>query len=656
MPRPMHSDSFAPRIVAAILLGATALGLTVSFAAAGGGKGGGRGGGGQVKLPTTLEDFDAPGTQGNTNSNEVQRIYSSVNCAFCHGDYDIETAPYDTWVVSLMAQSARDPVFHAAFTIANQDADKAGAFCIRCHVPANHYRGDGVNAEIPFYDEEDMDGINCNFCHRVVDPAGTGVGYPGDPASPDDPILAALAAEGNMPVSIGNAQIVLDTGDSRRGPYDDVPANYHGVDAFGVPIPIVTSPYHQDSAFCGTCHEVSNPVFVVAQPGEAGEITPMGVEHPTHVTDHMVPEQRTYSEWLNSTFAKGGVVFDDGRFGGAMDDALPISSCQDCHMPEQVGGACGFYTGPPFFERPDVSAHAFAGGNTWVLDAVAQEMGFDAEFYGLTPERLNAANARTEQMLRDASDMELSVDGGMLNVRVINQSGHSLPTGYPEGRRMWINVKFIDASGDMIREDGGYDFTAAVLDDASTKVYEKLMGMTSEVAKAANLPAGKSLHLVLNNEVISDNRIPPRGFNNASFAAFGGGPVDYTYADGQFWDDTSFSVPDGATSAVATLYFQTSSREYMEFLRDTNVTDDFGQTAYDLWVDNGKSAPVAMDTMSIDIVDSVFGDMNGDGLVNGADLGLILSAWGLCSGCTEDLNGDGTVNGADLGLFLSAWF
>ena len=142
----MYSDSFAPRIVAAVLLGGTALGLTVSFASAGGGKGGGPGGGDQVQLPTTLDDFDVPGTQASSNPNDIQRIYSSVNCAFCHGDYDIETAPYDTWVVSLMAQSARDPVFHAAFTIANQDADKAGAFCIRCHVPANHYRGDGDNA------------------------------------------------------------------------------------------------------------------------------------------------------------------------------------------------------------------------------------------------------------------------------------------------------------------------------------------------------------------------------------------------------------------------------------------------------------------------------------------------------------------------------
>ena len=42
-----------------------------------------------------------------------------------------------------------------------------------------------------------------------------------------------------------------------------------------------------------------------------------------------------------------------------------------------------------------------------------------------------------------------------------------------------------------------------------------------------------------------------------------------------------------------------------------------------------------------------------DGMVNGADLGLLLSQWGLPG--LGDLNGDGTVNGADLGQLLSAW-
>ena len=49
------------------------------------------------------------------------------------------------------------------------------------------------------------------------------------------------------------------------------------------------------------------------------------------------------------------------------------------------------------------------------------------------------------------------------------------------------------------------------------------------------------------------------------------------------------------------------------------------------------------------------GDFNGDGIVNGADFGGLLAAWGLCDGCPEDLNGDGQVSGADIGLLLSVW-
>ncbi|MCH2161611.1 MAG: hypothetical protein MK085_07020 [Phycisphaerales bacterium] len=49
------------------------------------------------------------------------------------------------------------------------------------------------------------------------------------------------------------------------------------------------------------------------------------------------------------------------------------------------------------------------------------------------------------------------------------------------------------------------------------------------------------------------------------------------------------------------------------------------------------------------------GDINNDGLVDGADFGLLLSAWGQCPGCPEDLSGDGNVDGADVGLLLSAW-
>jgi trimeric autotransporter adhesin len=52
---------------------------------------------------------------------------------------------------------------------------------------------------------------------------------------------------------------------------------------------------------------------------------------------------------------------------------------------------------------------------------------------------------------------------------------------------------------------------------------------------------------------------------------------------------------------------------------------------------------------------SVAGDIDEDGDIDGADLGLLLSAWGPCPDCPADLNDDGEVNGADLGTLLSAW-
>ena len=48
------------------------------------------------------------------------------------------------------------------------------------------------------------------------------------------------------------------------------------------------------------------------------------------------------------------------------------------------------------------------------------------------------------------------------------------------------------------------------------------------------------------------------------------------------------------------------------------------------------------------------GDLNNDGVVDGADLGLLLGEWGQ-TGSAADLNDDATVDGADLGVLLGAW-
>ena len=46
-------------------------------------------------------------------------------------------------------------------------------------------------------------------------------------------------------------------------------------------------------------------------------------------------------------------------------------------------------------------------------------------------------------------------------------------------------------------------------------------------------------------------------------------------------------------------------------------------------------------------------DLNGDGQVDGADLGLLLVDFG--SNGPGDLNADGVIDGADLGLMLTEW-
>jgi hypothetical protein len=50
---------------------------------------------------------------------------------------------------------------------------------------------------------------------------------------------------------------------------------------------------------------------------------------------------------------------------------------------------------------------------------------------------------------------------------------------------------------------------------------------------------------------------------------------------------------------------------------------------------------------------AISGDLNGDGAVNGADLGILLSQWG--GPGSGDLDGDGVVGGADLGALLAFW-
>ncbi len=172
-------------------------------------------------------------------------------------------------------------------------------------------------------------------------------------------------------------------------------------------------------------------------------------------------------------------------------------------------------------------------------------------------------------------------------VRVTNETGHKLPTGYPEGRRIWLNVRAYDAAGRMVYESGAYDVQTGVLaSDPAIKVYE------AKLAIDDGATVTETFHFVLNNAVLKDNRIPPRGYTVAEFDQPGLRPVGATYIDGQHWDETTYDLPDDAVSVVAILYYQTASKEYVDFLRSRGGAD--GVTLGQLW-DDLKSPPEVID-------------------------------------------------------------
>jgi hypothetical protein len=536
-------------------------------------------------IGTTEENFKEPGTQPETLHTEIQ---PAVNCTYCHSNYDPATEPFYLWQTSMMAQAARDPMFHACLAVAEQDAPHVGDTCLRCHTPTGWLEGRSKPSNGSALKGKDFEGVTCNLCHRMVDPEYTEGASPPD----DEAILARLES---VPESPHNGTYVVDPIDRRRGPFDLGPKFYWHEWR--------QSPFHSKSQMCATCHDVSNPVFVrsggpTPTPGDVYDLNAPGAQHPTHKKTDEFALERTFSEWSQSAFAVAPIDLG-GRFGG---NKTAVSTCQDCHMPDASGEACAPGYGAQY--RDDLPLHSFRGANTWVLRGVRlldqnHKLYKASEASELTEEQAEQGIAENIDFLTRASDMELTKNGGQLIVRIINQTGHKLPTGYTEGRRMWINVKFLDAKGNIVAERGAYNFDRATLDVSNTKIYEAELGPDDAVAAATGLPAEPSFHFALVNKVYKDNRIPPRGFTNANYAAVQAAPVGAEYADGQYWDDTKFEIPGRAASAKVLLYYQSTSREYIEFLLRENTTNNAGRAAYEAWIAGGKSAPVVMDEQTI---------------------------------------------------------
>ena len=524
--------------------------------------------------PIDLEDFHVPGTQMGDVASNGNFLLSSI-CAVCHSSQhgaqkNLEHSPWETWAGSLMALAGKDPLFYAQLTTANQDVPGVGYYCLRCHVPMSVPTGHAADPSGATLDVVDRDGVACHFCHAMVDPLAT------DGGAVDPRDLGTVSKLADPPRHYGNAQFVLDPGWLRRGPYSDAGALHD---------------YAWSSSFlargdvCGTCHDVGNVAVSKLANGGYAYNAPH-IRAPDADPRAQFPLERTYTEWKLSAYANGGVDLG-GRFGG--QGATVVSTCQDCHMPRATGKGC--FVGEV---RGDLAEHEFAGASAWVIEIAG------IQYKGqVDADAIERGKQRAVAMVQRAATLALQQSGAKLRLRVTNESGHKLPTGHIEGRRVWPRVQIFGAQQNVLADWGRWDATTGDLDATNTTVFEMHIGLSADAAKRTGLPAGPTTHMSLADVIVKDNRIPPRGFANAPYEAAGAGAVGATYADGQHWADLEWTLPQGAVRAKVTLYYQTVTREYVEALAKGNHTDNWGQTLEQLWKQTQMGPPIEITTKEI---------------------------------------------------------
>ncbi len=532
-------------------------------------------------------DFTPHGTQPGL----AHGIGNSDACAGCHSAWDTASPghgfmPYNTWAGSMMAHAARDPLFWAAVDVANADIPGVGDYCLRCHTPTGWLEGrvrkttigtiiDGANGchligqhDEPEYMSGDYAGLTCNFCHRLTETGPAGEIAP--PGSGNFWIDDANECTNSQGTSFGEP--------CKHGPYDyahdDPRVPHHGW---------VYSSFLDRGAVCGVCHDVTTPITdagparTLILPDGSDSLIPMPIE-------------RTFMEWRHSDFAD--VIFRD-RLGDDLQVAPYLArgaTCQDCHMAnseDPTAQACTLTE--PGSRAGELPVHEFVGANTWVPAIIRGEYaaGLDDGFSTMFTDALGQTIDRARHMLTQRSALiETSVSAavaGQLDVavKVTNLAGHKLPTGYAEGRRMWLHVVARDSANTVIWENGAWNpATGELSQDAQTKIYETLQGIWNPVTSTCEIDddqGRKRFHFVLNNCIAKDNRIPPLGFRGGQDLEIR--PTDHVYGNVGGdparlvnYDISQYVIPvptgsSGAITVTATLKFQIASDDYIHFLK-----------------------------------------------------------------------------------------
>lgn len=421
-------------------------------------------------------------------------------CQTCHdsnGSIMMEDgqniSPPELWRSSMMANSARDPLWRAKVReemirtphLASVIEDK----CTRCHTPMGHVEALHAGAESYTFEEAindplAADGVSCTLCHQIS-PAADG---------------SAETFSGHYPIEPN--RVIY-------GPYESpftnpmqMEANYTA--AYGS--------HMGESEICATCHTLFTPY--VDNDGEvAGTFA----------------EQTPYLEWKNSIYSEPETEMH----------------CQACHMPV-TAAAQDISSMPPWHTtlRSPFYIHEFVGGNAWMLGI----LGDNVEELELTASsaQFERSQGLARQSLAAAVELEMLpvADGDSLQLELLvrNMTGHKLPTGIPL-RRMWLSVLVKDLAGDTLFQsglapnghlplplDGLEPHHQVIRAGDGQQIYEAAMG---------DVDGARTFTLLRAGQYLKDNRIPPIGFTTEHSS------YDSTVVAGQALLDEDFGRENG---------------------------------------------------------------------------------------------------------------
>ncbi len=458
------------------------------------------------------------------------------------------------WRSTMMAHAGIDPVWQAKVSseIA-KNPELQGVIeqkCVACHMPmattqslvdGSPVKGldDGfLSPEHPLH-AASIDGVSCTLCHQVTDKnLGTMEGFSGN--------------------------YVIDTATDAPnriiyGPYQNsvvMPMQMHSgyIPAYGE---------HMLSAeLCATCHNLYTP-FVDSKGDILGEF----------------PEQTTYTEWQKSELGNR------------------TQSCQSCHMPLADGAVTISQMPMNLAAREPFFQHYFVGGNTFVLEILAN-WGGDLEV-SANQEEFRDTIARVEQQLGERtaalSVNELALTDGILSaeIQVRVFTGHKFPTSIPI-RRAWLHVVVRDLDNQIIFEsgkqnpDGSIQGNAADADPLAYEPHYEVITQPDQVqiyeGIMQNNDGEVTYTLLRAASYAKDNRLLPVGTDKDTLpediAVYGSAAEDENFVGGgdvvRYEMDTSGH--EGPFTVTVELLYETLSYQFVQdmLLDKTELTERFG--------------------------------------------------------------------------------